>query len=196
MAPSTLQPQLNTACGGLVVIVWLQHLCFRGCQFPSPSPLIFFCLSCKYPKYHSFSCLIVMLWSSPSAHRRVKLLNYIIVSLKLYLNVFLCSPYIVFNCLSWEFFLTWPILCWKCSASLWCVLLIFKMTFLLHLLWVLLVESVRWKCTKNDWRRRRDGWEKGSCIALSASAAALILHYGLGAMKSYFGECIDIKEEM
>lgn len=30
--------------------------------------------------------------------------------------------------------------------------------------------------------------EKGSCRALSASAAALILHYGLGAMKSYFGE--------
>lgn len=42
---------------------------------------------------------------------------------------------------------------------------------------------------------RRRG-EKGSCRALSASAAALILHYGLGAMKSYFGELRDIKEEM
>lgn len=27
--------------------------------------------------------------------------------------------------------------------------------------------------------------EKGGCRALNASAAALILHYGLGAMKSY-----------
>lgn len=42
--------------------------------------------------------------------------------------------------------------------------------------------------------KRRE--EKGSCRALGASAAALILHYGLGAMKSYFGELTDIKEEM
>lgn len=45
---------------------------------------------------------------------------------------------------------------------------------------------------KELWRRE----EKGSCRALGASAAALILHYGLGAMKSYFGELTDIKEEM
>lgn len=45
----------------------------------------------------------------------------------------------------------------------------------------------------------REGWtreEKERCRALRASAAALILHYGLGAMKSYFGEFRDIKEEM
>lgn len=38
--------------------------------------------------------------------------------------------------------------------------------------------------------------EKASCRALRASAATLILYYGLGAMKSYFGKLAHIKEEM
>lgn len=51
----------------------------------------------------------------------------------------------------------------------------------------------------DGWRREEgtdEGGERGSCRALGASAAALILHYGLGAMNSYFGELADIKEEM
>lgn len=45
--------------------------------------------------------------------------------------------------------------------------------------------------SEEGWRRQ----ERGRCRALSASAAALILHYGLGAMKSYSGEITDIQPE-